>query len=183
MGTCKQLLPLEGTTVIARCLETLLRGGVDDIVVVVGPHGDAVAEAARAYPVIVARTADPEGDMAASVRTGRDALPPGVSGVVIALCDHPLVAPGTVALLAARHEDEPNHIIIPIHNGGKGHPALFPRMVLDELESPLTLRDLVRSEPERVRLLEVSDPGVLLDMDTPADYRAMTERCRFEACS
>lgn len=120
--------------------------------------------------------------MAASVRIGRDALPPEVSGVVIALCDHPLVAPGTVALLAACHDDEPDRIIIPMHNGGKGHPTLFPRIVLDELESSLTLRDLVRSDPGRVRLLGVSDPGVLLDMDTPEDYRAMTERCRLETC-
>ena len=178
MGTCKQLLPLEGKTAIARCLGTLLRGGINEVVVVTGPQGDAVAEAARAYPVIVARTADLDGDMAASVRAGRDALPTGASGVVIALCDHPLVAPETVALLAARHGEQMGRIIIPVHNGGKGHPTLFPRALLDELKDTLTLRDLVRSNPDRLHLLEVDDPGVLLDMDTPEEYRRNVALCR-----
>ena len=178
MGTCKQLLPLEGTTVIVRCLETLLKGGIDDVVAVVGPHGDTVAEAVQGYPVTVARTVDPNGDMAASVRAGRDALPPGISGVVIALCDHPLVAPETVALLAACHGDGAHRIIIPAHNRGKGHPTLFPRSVLDELEGTLTLRDVVRSDPGRVHLLEVTDPGVLLDMDTPVEYQRISALCR-----
>jgi CTP:molybdopterin cytidylyltransferase MocA len=178
MGTCKQLLSLEGQTVIGRCLETLLRGGISEVVVVVGPLGGAVAEAALAYPVTVARTNDPEGDMAASVRTGRNALPPAVSGVLIALCDHPLVAPDTVAFLAALHGRDLSRIIIPVHDGAKGHPTLFPRCILDELEGPLTLRDLVRKDPGRLWLAEVSDRGVRLDMDTPHDYRQILELCR-----
>src|SRR6185369_15732790 len=99
MGTCKQLLPLGGKTVIGRCLETLLGGWVTEVVVVVGPHGDAVEEAVQGYPVTVVRTTDPNGDMAASIRRGREALSPSVSGVMIALCDHPLVTPQTVARL------------------------------------------------------------------------------------
>lgn len=177
MGACKQLLPLEGITVIARCLETLLEGGISEVVVVVAPQGDAVAEAVRDYPVTVVRTLDPEGDMATSVRTGRDAIFPGVSGVMIALCDYPLVAPETAQLLADLHCAERDKIIIPLHEGKKGHPTLFPRRILDELVEPLTLRDLVQSDPGRLRLVEVPDPGVRLDMDTPEDYRQMIEFC------
>jgi CTP:molybdopterin cytidylyltransferase MocA len=183
MGACKQLLPLEGTTVIGRCLETLLAGGVGEVVVVVGPGGGEVAREVRGYPVSVVCATDPEGDMAASVRTGRDTLSPETTGVLIALCDHPLVAPETVALLIARHHREPDRIIIPEHDGGKGHPTLFPRRVLDELEGTLTLRDLVRRDPGRVLLMEVPDRGVLLDMDTPEEYRRITALCRAERIS
>jgi len=177
MGACKQLLPLEGKTVIARCLETLLEGGIREVVVVVAPQGDAVAEAVRDFPVTVVRTPDPEGDMAASVRTGRDALSPEVSGVMIALCDYPLVAPETAKLLAELHCEEQERIIIPLHGGKKGHPTIFPRHILDELVEPLTLRDLVQSDPGRLRLVEVADCGVRLDMDTPEEYRQMIEYC------
>lgn len=178
MGTCKQLLPLDGKTVIGRCLETLLGGWISEVVVVVGPQGDAVADAVQGYPVTVVRTTDPEGDMAASIRRGRDALSPSVSGVVIALCDHPLVTPQTVALLAALHCEGQDRIIIPVHEGRKGHPTLFPRNTLDELVSPLTLRDLVGGDPDRLRLVQVPDQGVRLDMDTPEDYRQIVELCR-----
>lgn len=39
----------------------------------------------------------------------------------------------------------------------------------------MTLRDLVRSNPERVEQIPVNDRGVLLDMDTPEDYRRVLE--------
>jgi molybdenum cofactor cytidylyltransferase len=170
MGTCKQLLPLGGKTVIAHCLESLLAGGAEEVVVVVGPQGDAVAEEVKDYPLTVVRIAIPHGDMAASALSGLDALSPGMSGALIALCDYPLVAPPTLRLLAAHHAEQPDSIIIPMHEGRKGHPALFPRHVLDELDRSHTLRDLVRASPDRVRLVEVYDPGVLLDMDTPDEY-------------
>lgn len=171
MGTCKQLLPLGGKTVIEHCLEALVRGGISEVAVVVGPEGEKVAEAAGAYPVMVVRTTDPEGDMAASVRTGRDALSPAFSGVLICLCDHPLVAPETVELLAALHNEGKDRIIIPHHCGRKGHPTLFPRCLLDELVMPLTLRDLLQGNRERLCLVEVADQGVCLDMDTPEEYQ------------
>jgi len=175
MGTCKQLLPLGKKTVIDCCLETLLGGGISEIVVVVGLHGEEIRKAVQGYPVTVVQTLDPEGDMAASVRTGRGALSPAVSGVLVALSDHPLVSPLTVELLAALHREDQSAVIIPVHGGRKGHPTLFPRDLLDKLEEPLTLRDLVRSNPDRLRLVEVPDPGICLDMDTPEDYMQIAE--------
>ena len=170
MGTCKQLLQLDGVTVLARCLNTLLHGGIEEVVVVVAPSGDEVSRAAAAFPVRVVRNPEPDGDMAASICTGRDALPPSASGVVIALCDYPLVRAETIARLAEEHRQAPGSIIIPCHDGHRGHPPLLPRRLLDDLETPLTLRDLLRDNKELIRHLEVPDDGVLIDMDTPEDY-------------
>jgi CTP:molybdopterin cytidylyltransferase MocA len=176
MGSCKQLLDLGGETVLGRCLGTLLAGGIDNVVVVVGLQGDAVAVEARRFPVQVAVNHDPAGDMASSVRVGRQALAPIVSGVIVALCDYPLVAPSTIAHLAAAHSADPTSIHIPCHAAQKGHPTLFPLACLDELAAGGTLRDVVRRDPQRVRLLDVDDPGILQDMDTPEDYLVVRER-------
>jgi molybdenum cofactor cytidylyltransferase len=170
MGTCKQLLQLDGKTVLARCLETLLHGGIKEVVVVVSPAGDAVPRAAQDYPVRVVRNTEPDGDMAASICTGRDALPGTVTGVVIALCDYPLVRPETITRLAQAHGQEPDSIIVPCHDGHRGHPPLLPRRLLDELETAQTLRDLLRDHKELIHHLELPDDGVLIDMDTPEDY-------------
>jgi len=171
MGSCKQLLPLGGGTVIARCLDALVTGGAGEIVVVVSQEGNEVAAAACAYPVRIVVNPESGGDMASSVRAGRDALPAGVSGVIVFLCDYPLVSPGTITSLIVGHGASPGSIIIPCHGERRGHPLLFPREILDELGPELTLRDLVRLDPGRIRHLEVPDPGVLIDMDTPDDYR------------
>ena len=171
MGSCKQLLQLGGKTVIALCLDALLQGGVEQVVVVVAPAGDEVERTARKYPVHVVRNAEADGDMAASIRTGRGALAPGTTGVLIALCDYPLVLADTISTLTESHGRDPQSIIIPCHKGRRGHPPLLPRRLLDELAPPFTLRDLLRADPQRIRQLDLADPGVLVDMDTPEDYR------------
>jgi molybdenum cofactor cytidylyltransferase len=171
MGCCKQLLELGGKTALARCLDALLQGGVDQVIVVVAPDGDEVERAARRYPVRVVRNAGPAGDMATSIRTGRDALAPGTSGVLVALCDYPLVSSDTIATLVESHRRDPGSILIPCHLERRGHPPLIPRRLLDELAHPLTLRDLLRTHSQLIRQLELVDAGVLVDMDTPEDYR------------
>jgi len=173
MGCCKQLLDLGGKTVIARCLEALLAGGVADVIVVVGIAGEAVAEAAARYPVRIAVNGDPAGDMASSVLAGRRQLAATAGGVIVSPGDYPLVEPDTISRLITAHGEEPGTIVIPCHGGRQGHPVLFPVACLDELATGGTLRDTVRRCPERVRRIDVADPGILLDMDTPEDYRSL----------
>lgn len=170
MGRCKQLLPLGESTVIARCLDTIAESGVAETVVVISPGGQAVADAIRDFPVRTVVNIEAEGDMASSVRAGRDELSAGASGVIVFPCDYPLVSAGTISALVGAHARAPDSILIPCHRKQRGHPLLFPCSILDELVHNLILRDLVRREPGRVRCLEVDDPGVLVDMDTPEDY-------------
>lgn len=170
MGSCKQLLPLGDTTVIGRCLEILQRGGVREIVVVVTETGQEVAVAAESRFARVAVNRESTGDMASSVRAGRAALDSGFSGVVVALCDYPLVAPATVKLLIQQHATDPGRIVIPRYQDCRGHPLLFSRSILEELEEGMILRDVVRQDPSRVLEVPVDDPGILIDMDTPQDY-------------
>ncbi|HXE96998.1 MAG TPA: nucleotidyltransferase family protein, partial [Dongiaceae bacterium] len=171
MGSCKQLLPLGGSTVISRCVEALCTGGASSILVVVAEEGNGVAEAVQGFPVRIVVNQEKDGDMASSVRAGRDALTEETSGVIVSLCDYPLVSAGTITGLIARHRDSPGRIIIPRHGERRGHPLLFPRTVLNELADDRTLRDLVRRDPGRICCHDVDDPGVLVDMDTPDDYR------------
>lgn len=177
MGTCKQLLPLGETTVIGRCLDTLQAGGISDIIVVVSSDGTAVADEARHVPVRIAVNQEVSGDMSSSIRTGRAALPPESSSIIVTLCDYPLVRSETVRVLIKTGAAHPTSIIIPTHAGRRGHPLLIPRAILDELTDALTLRDVVRKEPDRVVERDVPDGGVLLDMDTPEEYRRLVNIC------
>ncbi len=56
---------------------------------------------------------------------------------------------------------------------------MFPSPAARELFLGGTLRDIVRKEGERVMLMDTEDEGVLLDMDTPADYERLKGKIRF----
>jgi len=170
MGRCKQLLPLGESTVVGRCIDTLKAGGVELIVTVVSPEGEEVAGAARHHGARVAVNEEPDGDMASSIRAGRGALPVHAGSALIALCDYPLVLPDTVRTLVAAGRGAPDKIVVPLHDGRKGHPLLVPRPILDELAPGVILRDLLRRDPDRICPVAVEDPGVLIDMDTPEAY-------------
>lgn len=170
MGRSKPLLPLGDRPLVRHCLDALLDGGVGDLYLVIGTCGDAVAEAALDLPVTVVRNPDPDGDMAGSVRCALQSIPADRQGILISLVDHPLVTAGTIVTLCLEHARQPDKIIVPTYLGRRGHPTLFPRSVLAELEATATLRDIVNLDSDRVLYIPVEDDGTLLDLDTPEEY-------------
>ncbi len=171
MGRSKPLLPLGDQPVILRCLETLQAAGIEEVLAVLGQGAAEIESLLSGQPLTLLRNPDPDGDMASSVRVGLQKLPPTATAVLVCLADHPLVTTGTIRALLKQHQQNPDDIVIPSYRGKKGHPSLFPRSIIEELFQVPTLRHLVRQDQSRVRLVEVSDPGVVLDMDTPEDYR------------
>jgi CTP:molybdopterin cytidylyltransferase MocA len=176
MGRPKPLLPLGNRTVIGHCLDTIIAAGLRDIIVVVGPDGDEIAETLRGLPVAVVKNESRKSEMVASVRIGLRALGDHASGVLICLVDHPLVSVGTMKTVIQAHREAPDKIIIPAYNGRRGHPSLFPASILKEIFSDGTLRDIVRRDQGRVQVIEVPDEGVVLDMDTREDYEQVLKR-------
>jgi CTP:molybdopterin cytidylyltransferase MocA len=178
MGRPKPLLLVGDRPSVVRCLEALRHAGVAEVVVVVaaGAVGDAVARAVTPLGATVATNPNAGSDMAGSIRVALAAADPSASGVLVALCDYPLVAPGTVSVLRAEHALHPDAILVPVYEGRKGHPTLFPRAILEEIAALPTLRDVVWKDPARVREIDVRDEGVVLEMDTPEEYARLLSR-------
>ncbi len=177
MGAKKQLLPIRGRPAVVRCLESIREAKVADIVLVVNPEAADILEAAKDFPVRIAVNELAGSDMAASVKAGLACIGSDAKGILICLCDHPLVGPATLDAMVSVHARMPGAIIIPVYLGRKGHPTLFPRFVLEDLGALATLRDVIGRHRERISFLTVDDEGVILDMDSPEDYRKILERC------
>jgi molybdenum cofactor cytidylyltransferase len=176
MGAPKPLLPIQGRPAVVRCLESLRDSGIAEIVLVVNPEGGDIVDAAKDIPARVAVNERPGSDMAESVRAGLELVNRDAEGVLVCLCDHPLVRPDTLESMISAHSRMPGAIIIPVYRGRKGHPTLFPRFVLEDLAKVATLRDVIGQHSAKITLLDVDDEGVILDMDTPEDYRKILER-------
>jgi molybdenum cofactor cytidylyltransferase len=98
-------------------------------------------------------------------------LPDGLDGAAVFLVDHPLVDRGTIDALVARLA--PGRIIVPVHDGRRGHPVIFAADLFDEilgLSSDQGLNTVVRRQPERVVEVFVENAGVLRDIDTPEQF-------------
>jgi CTP:molybdopterin cytidylyltransferase MocA len=69
----------------------------------------------------------------------------------------------------------PAKICQPIRNGHCRHPVIFPRAIFFELAtaSAANLKDFLVSRCDHLAGFDVDDPGLDLDLDTPADYAAL----------
>jgi molybdenum cofactor cytidylyltransferase len=176
MGRPKALLDLAGQTFVRRILATLKEGGVAETVVVVRPGavalGAEVAAAGWGRPV---ENPDPDRGQLSSLLAGLDAVDrPDVPGVLVTLVDVPLVRPSTVAALLARLAASPAPILRATHGGRHGHPVVFTRAVFAALRAADPAggaKPVMRAFT--VEDVDVDDPGVLRDVDTPQDYERL----------
>jgi len=176
MGHPKQLLPLGNKTVIRHCLDNLVEAGIKDIVVVLSQRESEILNSMKDTPVQTVFNENPESEMAESVRIGLHSLAVSSTGVLVHLSDHPLVSAATLKSIVQYHLETPGKIIVPLYKVKRGHPSLFPKLVIDEVFVGLTLRDIINRDSGRIRFLDVNDEGVILDIDTREDYERILQK-------
>ncbi len=174
MGAQKVLLPFGGKTVIAHIVDQLLASAVDEVYVVTGHQGERVGGALSGRPVSIVNNPDYESGMLSSVRCGLRALPRQCRAVLVVLGDQPSVTSQLVDLMLQSLNTTEKRILVPFHDGRRGHPILFSELYREEILThydDVGLRGLLHAHPDEVFELTVSTPCVLSDMDYPEDYQ------------
>jgi molybdenum cofactor cytidylyltransferase len=108
--------------------------------------------------------------MARSLVCGIDASRTA-QGWVIALGDMPYVAPDTIQAVAARIA-QTGEIVVPAYRGTRGHPVGFGQRYLEELlllQGDEGARSVIGRHAGKLEIVECGDPGILRDIDRPAD--------------
>ncbi|ARP96872.1 nucleotidyltransferase family protein [Bordetella genomosp. 13] len=141
---------------------------------VVRPESTALAallsaEGCRVVPAVQARQGMGGSLAAAAIALMRDT--PSSRHCLVALADMPWLRSATVAHVALHSRG--HRIAAPVYEGQRGHPVAFAAELWPELaglEGDEGARILLRRQG--VHALPVDDPGVLADVDVPADLAA-----------
>jgi molybdenum cofactor cytidylyltransferase len=172
MGSPKALLRYRETTFLdALC--RLLAEHCSPVIVVLGASADEI-RGRSAGPATFVVNADYQSGQTTSMQCGLRVVPPDAGGVLFTLVDHPAVTPETIARLLS----PPFPLLrVPRYQGRRGHPIWFSRELIPEflaLANDGAARDVVRRHRDRTEFLDLSDPGVVADIDDPEAYRALT---------
>ena len=170
MGTPKPLVPLEGRPLLEHLLAAPVVREFRAVVVVLGHDAAAVLPVADRCGCRHVVNPDPDRGRTSSVQIGLEALGAPVGAVFVQPVDCPLVLPETYLALAGAIG--PADVAVPQYRGHGGHPplvsaALVPRVRAAGPDEPL--RKLLEAPDVRRELVDVDDPGVLVNVDRPED--------------
>lgn len=176
LGGGKQLLPWpppDGDRTLVACAFDAIAPACDTMLVVVGHAAEDVARA-LAPRVFTRIAADPDVPMFESIRAGLRAVQGDWPGhdVILQPGDHPDVARATLDTLLTQRGTHPGCALIPQHEGRGGHPVLIPHAIVPRLVAGRGdggLRAVWAQEPTLSVRIDVDDPSVVRDVDTPAD--------------
>ena len=173
MGSPKALLKYRGEMFIQR-LQRIFLMHCDPVVVVLGHDAELIRPSVDER-VRICVNSDPERGMLSSLQTGLAELN-RADRILFLPLDYPGVASDTIAKLCAM---PPCVIGMPRYQGRRGHPVLISQKVAQEisvLPRDRAGRDVIRAHNHEVEYLDVDDPAILIDVDTPEDYQALVER-------
>ncbi len=157
-----------------RVLRTLREASLDRVVVVLGAHAAEIRRVVKfeGEEVIVNRAY--RLGMSASLRAGLGAVK-DADAVIVVLGDQPLVTPATVEAIIQRYRKTRAAVVVPVHRGVRGNPVLLDRSLFPEIEEirgDVGAKAVVARHEDGLVQVDVNDPGILKDIDTPAEYSA-----------
>ncbi len=178
MGVTKQLLSFNGTTLLGECIKNVLLCPFDEVIAIIG-H-----DAAEIKENIFVNDERFRWEYNKEYRKGKsNALKLGASkvcqssGIFVFLGDHPLIKTKTINALYRRAKQllpniKEGLVIQPSFNGQTGHPVFFSHHLFSYFE--LLNGDeggiKIIQKAHQLDLVQVDDEGILLDIDTPAEY-------------
>jgi len=180
MGRSKALLDFDGRACLELVLDAVRPAGRP--VVVLGPNHEDIRRRVALDAVDVVLNLDVDSGQTASLQAALRRLPADAEAFFFLPVDLPLVLAADVDLLLQSRIANPGaSLLIPSHGMKRGHPILCDRALAAEflaLPPDAPARDVVNRRPERIAYVEVPEAYVLMDMDTPEDYRRCLEAFR-----
>ena len=171
MGRPKPLVSLLGKPLLARILETVRTIHPAEIVVVLGAAADEVRSGVDLRGTTVVVNPEFTEGMGSSLRHGA-ATAKSTGPLLIVLGDQPFVNAATLQALLQRHASGGAKILVPTFQGVRGNPILLDHTLLPELDSirgDIGCRAIFPGHTADLVEVPVSDPGILIDVDTPAE--------------
>lgn len=173
MGSPKQLLPFQNSTLIEVVTDRLLSLSPVPLLVVLGANQEQIAPLLENRPVFTLFNPHWESGMASSIRTGITHIQdnfPQTDRVMVCLVDQPLILPKHYQQLLATSIQFPGKVIAAKYRGQPGVPMLFPKpfySVLEHVQKDTGAKHWIRSHPESVVTVEL--PEAAFDWDTRED--------------
>lgn len=169
-GSDKLLVKLDSGRPMVLQSALNMRESITETLVLLNRDRDTICDDCRAHNISTEISENSHLGMGHTIVDGINATS-NASGWVIALGDMPFVKPETV-LKVRQAIDNGAAIVVPIHDGKRGHPVGFSsafKCELLSLQGDAGAREILHKHKNIITYLDCDDPGVHFDVDVPDD--------------
>ena len=175
MGRPKALVPFEGLTFVEHLLQATNHPRVGIVRVVLGANAESIQAELKLDQEIVVVNQDWQQGQLSSIQSAIRSLPADqTAGLLLCPVDHPLISTQLVSRLIAEFDSDRKLIVVPTHQGRRGHPVIFHASLYAELldASPnVGARQVVWAHPDAIAEIETDEAGVILNLNDPETMR------------
>jgi molybdenum cofactor cytidylyltransferase len=174
LGQSKQLLPIEGQTLLERSTKIAVASGVHKIIVVLGSNEAAHREAIRNCPVEIIVNPEWQKGMGSSLKTGLQhliSIAPKTQAALVMVCDQPKLEVSHLQKLIVEFSSSRKSIVASFYKNSPGVPAIFASNHFEELlglDDQQGAKKIILQHQNNIGL--VNFPEGAVDLDTPEDY-------------
>jgi len=178
LGQPKQLLKLNGETLLHRTVRLATETGCAPIFVVLGFNADQMQPEIRDLPAKTVINPEWQSGMGSSLRSGVEALmkaTPQPKKILVLLCDQPTLSTEILSTLLQASVNAKPLITASSYAGRFGVPAIFDKQLYSDLlklEGDQGARSVIQRYIHQTATVEF--PGGIVDIDTPADLTNLT---------
>jgi len=169
LGVAKQLVTMNGESLINRTIRMALDTHAAQTLVVLGHRADEIFASISHESVVRVDCNDWHTGMGASLRAGIQRVDVRCTGALILLCDQPaLNAPHLLSVISAWHK-QPDRAVASAYANTVGVPALLPRSSFENIlavRGDQGAREWLRHNPNLTR---IDAPELVQDVDLPRD--------------
>jgi len=174
MGKPKPLLKFEDKTFLEQIISVLKLSDADRVTVVLGAEAETIKKSIDLSGTNVVINKDyQKGQLSSLIVAIKDA-PDETEVILVCLVDNPFITREVVNEIISKFKETNKPIIVPVFNKERGHPTLFSKSLFNELlnaPEEQGARYVLYSNEEKILELETSESGILIGIDTPADYK------------
>jgi len=180
MGRSKQLLQIDGEALLTRTIEAVKTAGISNeaITVVLGSNYEQHRTLIQPLHTRILHHVDWENGMGSSIKYGlAHIVNENPAGLLILVCDQPLLTPTHLLKLIDQFNEMPTAIIASGYNNTVGVPVIFPSAVwsqLTRIEDHQGAKNVMKQNEDK--LITVDFPEGAIDLDTPEDHDAFKKR-------
>ena len=179
LGSPKQLLKYNGSSLINRVIETAIATECKPIVIVLGAYSEEIKAELFFDDIHVLVNAHWQEGMASSIREGLKELiklNENIDGLVVLVCDQPYLTTKHINELIQLQAQKDLPAAACSYDGVLGTPALFHKSLFEQLlnlQGDIGAKKILSSLEEQIALVEFENG--IFDIDIESDYNNLIQ--------